>query len=71
MSKKEYADQTRTYTAYFRAGEHQERERILALIDEKMKRYDSEIITADLIENCRDSACRELLKELKEELTKK
>lgn len=36
MSKKEYADQTRTYTAYFRAGEHQERMRILALLDEKI-----------------------------------
>lgn len=55
----------------FQEGVKTERERIIKIIDKKMKRYDSEIITADLIENCKDSACRELLQELKEELKKK
>lgn len=50
MSKKEYADQTRTYTAYFRAGEHQERRRILNLIKEKIDPYIIEEYLDEIVE---------------------
>jgi hypothetical protein len=64
MSKEEYADQTRTYTAYFRAGEIQERKRILKLIDEKIQFY-KEISLNDTIIK------QDCLEELKEELKRK
>lgn len=70
MSKKEYADQTRTYTAYFRAGEHQERERILALINEKIKQLEKEQRNRTTVNEYNSFAIKKL-KELQKELTKK
>lgn len=52
-------------------GRKEEKKRILNLIKEKMKLYNSDVITADLIENCKDVACKKLLEELEKEIKKK
>ena len=70
MSKEEYAEEMMKYVFHYEQGRKEERERILKLIDEKIKPLEKEQRNRTTVNEYNSFAIKKL-KELQKELTKK